>query len=56
MFHVSMKQRAKDIKMMLERDTIYKKRTTNLELSSHMPIPTQISKRWVKNGQQNNMV
>jgi len=51
-----MQQRADDIKMMLERDQIYKKRTTNLELSSHMPIPTQISKRWVKKGQQNNKV
>ena len=51
-----MQQRADDIKMMLERDQIYKKRTTNLELSSNTPIPTQISKRWVKKGQQNNKV
>ena len=55
-FHVSMQKRAYDIKMMLEKDQIYRKRTTNLELSLNMPIPTQISKRWVKKGQQNNKV
>ena len=49
-----MKQRANDIKTMLERDMIYKKRATNLEISSKMPIPMQISKRWAKRDQHTN--
>ena len=53
-FHVSLEQRADDIKQMLVRNNIYKKRSTNLELCARMPILTQISKRWARKVQQTN--
>ena len=45
-FHVSIEQRADDIKQMLVRNNIYEKRSTNLELCARMPILIHISKRW----------
>ena len=51
-YHVSVTQRAKDIREMLERDKIYKKRTANNIVSVSMPILTKLSKKWKRKGQQ----
>jgi len=53
-YNVDTFQQAADIKEMLKRDSIYKKRSANISLKSSMPILTKPSKRWKKNGQQAN--
>ena len=56
MYNVDTFQRAADIKQMLKRDSIYKKRSANNSLHSSMPILTKVSKRWKKAGQQHNHI
>ena len=41
---------------MLQRNTIYKKRSANIKVNAQMPILTQISRTWKKTGQQHNRV
>jgi len=53
-YNVDTSQRASDIKEMLKRDSIYKKRSSNITTQASMPILTKIAKRWMKNGQQHN--
>ena len=45
-YHVSVTQRAKDIREVLERDKIYKKQTANNLVSVSVPILTKLSKKW----------